>query len=404
MTTRRTFLVSTAAAPAFARPAKSVSILPDLENRIARHDFRGLTREDLPTPSMVVDLDLFEKNVKTMADHCKRTGISVRSHVKIHKSTDISKRQIAAGAIGVSCATIAECELLVNAGVKGVLHTCQPSGRNKITRAAALAKRDSTFITAVDDPIIAEQLDEAAATARTRINVVVDVYAGLTRQGCQPATALALAQKVASSKNLSLKGLMAYSGNASHTHGFEARTKRSSDDLAAMLEAFEACKKSGLPVEIKTGGSTGTYNIDVGSLTELQAGSYIFMDTAYVKIGGKSHPVNYDDFAAALVVLTTVVSKTRAGLCSIDAGNKAMLRTSDAVKGRSDVKIENQGAEYGLLVWKDGDRDYKVGDKAEIYPTNLDTSTNVYDRYYVARGEQIVDVWPIMGRAGAPQR
>lgn len=112
----------------------------------------------------------------------------------------------------------------------------------------------------------------------------------------------------------------------------------------------------------------------------------------------------YHDFKPALTVLSTVVSKQRDGLASIDAGNKAMLKPTDAVKGRPDVTIDNQGAEYGLLKWKDGDRDYKVGDKVEIYPSNLDTSTNVYDRYYVAKNNQIVDVWPIMDRAGAPQR
>jgi D-serine deaminase-like pyridoxal phosphate-dependent protein len=112
----------------------------------------------------------------------------------------------------------------------------------------------------------------------------------------------------------------------------------------------------------------------------------------------------YEDFDPALTVLSTVVSQTRPHQCSIDAGNKAMLRVTDAVKGRPGVTIQNQGAEYGMLLWNDGDRDILLGEKVEIYPSNLDTSTNVYDRYYVTRGEQIVDVWPIMGRAGAAQR
>jgi D-serine deaminase-like pyridoxal phosphate-dependent protein len=99
-----------------------------------------------------------------------------------------------------------------------------------------------------------------------------------------------------------------------------------------------------------------------------------------------------------------VISKRHPRQCTIDAGNKALLRPTDEVKGRPEVKAENQGAEYGILTWKDGDRDFKLGDRVELYPSNLDMSTNVYDRYYVARGEQIVDVWPIMGRAGAAQR
>ena len=159
-------------------------------------------------------------------------------------------------------------------------------------------------------------------------------------------------------------------------------------------------------MEIITGGSTGTYNVDseLKGLTELQAGSFVFMDTGYQKIGGKNNPAVFDDFGPALTVLTTVISKRHSGQCTIDAGNKALLKPTDEVKGRGDVRVENQGAEYGLLVWKDGDRDYKIGDRVELYPSNLDMSTNVYDRYYVTRGERLVDVWPIMGRSGAAQR
>ena len=165
-------------------------------------------------------------------------------------------------------------------------------------------------------------------------------------------------------------------------------------------------RKAGLPVEIVTGGSTGTYNIDSEKkgLTELQAGSFVFMDTLYRHIGGKQMPTVYSDFGNALTVMTTVISQRHPHQCTIDAGNKALLKPTDEVKGRPEVKVENQGAEYGILVWKDGDREFKLGERVDLYPSNLDMSTNVYDRYYVARGEQIVDVWPIMGRSGAAQR
>jgi D-serine deaminase-like pyridoxal phosphate-dependent protein len=256
-----------------------------------------------------------------------------------------------------------------------------------------------------DDPITVDLLDEACGAAGSKLNLLVDVYAGLTRQGIQPGQpALAVAQKIDKSKNLRFAGVMGYSGNASHTNGWENRKARSMADLSGLLETAELCRKSGLVVNILTGGSTGTYNIDTGKLTELQCGSYVFMDTAYRAIGAKDGDRVFKDFEPSLAVLTTVVSKTRPGQGTIDAGNKAMLRTSDEVKGHPGMKIENQGAEYGILHWKDGDRDLKLGDRVEIYPTNLDTSTNVYDRYYVCRNEQVIDVWPIMGRAGAAQR
>jgi D-serine deaminase-like pyridoxal phosphate-dependent protein len=171
------------------------------------------------------------------------------------------------------------------------------------------------------------------------------------------------------------------------------------------METVALCRKSGLDVGLITGGSTGTYNIDkeIG-LTELQCGSYVYMDTIYRRIGAKDDSEVYSDFGPALTVMTTVVSKTRPNQASIDAGNKAMLRPTDEVKGRADVKIENQGAEYGMLLWTDSDREIRLGDRVELYPSNLDMSVNVYDRIYVARGESIVDVWPIMGRSGFPQR
>jgi 3-hydroxy-D-aspartate aldolase len=167
-----------------------------------------------------------------------------------------------------------------------------------------------------------------------------------------------------------------------------------------------AAKSAGLPVEIVSGGSTGTYNIDseTKGLTELQAGSYVFMDTLYRVIGGKDDPHAFGDFGMSLTVMSTVISTRHPNQCTIDAGNKAMLKPTDEVKGRPEVKVENAGAEYGVLKWKDGERAFKLGEQVELYPSNLDMSTGVYDRYYVARGERIVDVWPIMGRAGAAQR
>ena len=408
MTSRRRFLTASAAVPLLARGAGAAKteFSSDVESRIARRDFHGLTKEDLPTPALILDEALFQKNLDKMAAHNKATGLKLRAHVKIHKCPEISKRQIALGANGVCCATTAECELLISSGVHGVLHTCQPAGRNQIARTVALARRDPTFTGVLDDPITVDALEDALAAAHTKMNVIVDVYAGLDRQGCPPGeTALRLAQKVDQSKHMKLVGIMGYSGGASHTHGWEARKKKSTDDVAAMLETVALCRKSGLPVEIVTGGSTGTYNIDTENhLTELQAGSYIFMDTLYRKIGGKDDEHVYSDFEPSLSVLTTVISKTRPNQCAVDYGNKALLRTTDEVKGRPGVKIESGGAEYGMLLWNDGDRDIKLAERVEIYPSNLDTSTNVYDRYYVMRGEQVVDVWPIMGRSGAAQR
>jgi D-serine deaminase-like pyridoxal phosphate-dependent protein len=215
MTSRRRFLGSAAAggflatSRSFGRPIR----YEEIEGRIARRDFKNLSKEDLPTPCMVVDLDIFERNLHTMAEHCRNTGIHLRGHVKVHKSPDIAKRQLALGSIGVTCATVAECELMASSGVKGVLLTRQPTSKNNIGRTIALAKREPTFGTVVDDPLVAGWLQDAAAAEGVKVRTVVDIYAGLTRHGIEAGQpALDLAKQVDASKNLKLVGLMGYSG------------------------------------------------------------------------------------------------------------------------------------------------------------------------------------------------
>src|SRR5260370_5236616 len=413
MTSRRQFLVAVAAAsiftPANIRAAKTTgSDFPyaEFEARIARRDFRDITKDVLPTPCMIVDLDLFQKNVKTMADHCKATGIHVRPHVKIHKSVDVARRQIAQGAIGLTCATMAEAELMSGAGIQHVLWPQQPAGVNNMARAVALSKKDPTFMFVVDDPQVVDWVEEAAAASNARLKIAVSVFAGMTRQGIENGQpAIELAQKVAASKRIEFEGFMAYSGSAAHTKTWPARRTRSAAHLAGVRETVHLARKAGLPVTIVSGGSTGTYNIDhENGLTELEAGSYVFMDTAYFAIGGKDDDATYNDFKGSLTVLTTVDSKRHPNLVTIDYGNKALNRPTDKVKGMPWLQVGSQGAEYGMLSWKDGDRDFKLGERVEIYCTTLDMSTNVYDRYYGAEGNRILAVWPIMGRGGAPQR
>lgn len=377
----------------------------DIEAKFAKRDFRDIAKEDLPTPSLVIDKPAFERNLDRMAKHCKTTGINIRAHCKIHKSVDIAKRQVALGSLGICCATVAEAELMVNAGIRNVLYTCQPAGKNKIWRTLALAAQDPTFMAVADDPQTVDLLDEGAASMNTKLTVFADLHAGLTRAGhATGEPGLKLAQKIASKKNLKLGGVMGYSGGASHTKGFANRKAKSVADVGPVVETANLCRKAGLDIPIVTGGSTGTYNIDreIG-LTELQAGSYIFMDSLYMAIGSSNGTPQYTDFEPAMSVLTTVISRNHPNQVTIDAGNKANLRPTDLVKGRPEVTVENQGAEYGILRWKDGPG-YELGARAELYCSNLDTTTSYYDRYYVCEGDRVVDLWPIMGRAGALQR
>lgn len=413
MNTRRQFIAAgTAAAAAFASSTrvlgKTSTSYPysEFESRIAKGDFRDITKDVLPTPCMLVDLELFEQNIRKMADHSKTVGINVRPHVKVHKCVQVAKRQIELGAVGLTCATVAEAELMSGAGIKGVLWTKQPASQNNIQRAIALSKRDPSFMFVMENPEVLDWVEQAAGAANVKCRIAVSVFASMPRQGIgNGKPALELAQRLDLSKHVQFEGFMAYSGSAAHTQGFEARCKKSSDDLAGVRETIDLSKKAGLPVNIVSGGSTGTYNIDKDNgLTELEAGSYVFMDTEYYPIGGKDGNDKYSDFGSALSVLTTVDAKHHPNLVTTDYGNKAMAKITDQVKDKPWLSVALQGAEYGGLKWQDGAPEPKLGDRVEIFPTNLDVSTAAYDRYYIIKGDQLVDVWSIMGRAGAAQR
>jgi D-serine deaminase-like pyridoxal phosphate-dependent protein len=414
MTTRREFLSSAAAIGFLAATGRASTTtssasypITELEARIAKGDFRGITKDVLPTPCMIVDLDMFKANVKHMAETAKASSMNVRPHVKVHKSVDVAKHQVAAGAVGLTCATIAEAELFSGAGIQNVLWTKQPVGVNNIQRAVALSKKDPTFMFVTDDAQVVDWLEEAAAANHAKLRIAVSVFAGMTRQGIEGGQpALQLAQKVCGSKRVQFEGFMAYSGGAAHTKGFELRKKASMEVLAGVRESKELALKSGLPVNIMSGGSTGTYNIDCETgLTELEAGTYVFMDTEYFIIGGEDGDMKrYNDWQPALTIMTTVDSQHHPNIITTDYGNKALAKKTDEVKDMPWLEVGVGGAEYGALRWKDGEQAPKLGDRVEIYCTNLDQSTNAFDRYYIAQDDKIVDVWPIMGRSGAAQR
>ena len=381
----------------------------ELEWKIKRHDLSGVAKHDLPTPNLVLDKDVFDKNLKTLADHCQATGIGLRSHVKVHRSPEIGMLQIKSGAHGLCCATISECEVMMDAGAPGILWTSQPVGPNKLSRVVALTNRDPAFMFVVEDPIIVDQLEELAASEKVTFNVVVDNDIGINRrQGVTPGKeGLELSQRVMKAKNLKLAGLMGYSGAASHAKGWEHRRDVSNTKVDELMESVHLCRKAGIPVDIVTGGSTGTYDIDSqhkDRLTELQAGSYALMDSYYQIIGSKSGSETFDNFGLALTVLTTVISRHYPKQASIDAGKKSMTKPTDIVKGRPDLRVRPAGAEFGLIEWEETDREPKLGDQLELVMSNLDMSVNCFDRMFVCKGHQVVDVFSVMGWSGLSQR
>ncbi|HEY2933102.1 MAG TPA: DSD1 family PLP-dependent enzyme [Acidobacteriota bacterium] len=403
--TRRTFVssllpVSMAALPA-ARKGYSMA-------EIDRKASRGvkaakLSKPDLPTPALLVDLDVFEANIKKMAAHARAAGKNLRPHAKTHKSAEAARRQQAAGAIGVCVATVPEAEVMVRGGIRGVLLTSPIMTAGKMERMVRLAGEEPALIVAVDHPRQVELYQAAAAAARRRLNVVVDLSVGDGRTGAASVeSALDLAKLVDKSGNLKLRGAEAYSGRSSHTVGFEKRRAYSHEVMAAALNLRERLRTTGLPADVLSGGSTGTYNIDteLDGITELQVGSYIFMDVDYRRIGGKSGE-HYEDFAPSLSVLATVVSANQKTHVTLDAGVKAFSTDRQFGPVARDIQGVSYGwggDEFGILRLENPSREVKLGDRLEFIVPHCDPTVNLYDRIYACRGDQVEEIWSVMDR------
>lgn len=341
---------------------------------------------ELPTPALLLDADIFEKNIALMAAHAGKSGKRLRPHAKAHKCAEVARRQIAAGAVGVCAATVAEAEYLIAEGIRGVLLTSPITEISKALRIARLSKHDETLTVVVDHQFQVLMYQRTGA----ELNVLVDIDLGDHRTGIAPGEpALALAKLV--NANLQFKGFQAYSVRGSHENGFEERSNFSRQALAPAAETRRRAR-----AEVLTGGSTGTYNIDsqIEGFTELQAGSYVFMDLAYRKIG-------VTEFGNALTVLATVVSASHADRVTVDAGFKAFATDRpfgpEALDIRG-VRYEWAGDEFGFVHLDSPSRELRLGNKIRFIPPHCDPTVNLYDRIYVHRGERVEDVWPIMGR------
>ena len=393
-----------AVAPVIMTPHARAYDIGEIEARLAMGSgIDGVMKDDLPTPALLLDLDAFEANIQRMASHGAEAGLDLRPHAKTHKCSQVAKRQIGAGAVGVCVATIREAEALAAAGIGGLLLTSESVGLNKIHRLIRLSARRPDTMAVVDHIDNARQLDEAASAAGVRLNVLIDVDPLGRRTGVPPGPrAVALAESVDRLSGLRLRGVHGYCGASSHVKGFEERKAHSAKYMVPVLESHAAMLKKGLPVEIMSGASTGTYNIDsdLKGMTEMQVGSYALMDIDYRVIGGRSGEI-YDDFRPALHVLATVISKNHDDIATVDAGLKAFATDRDfgpEVSRPAGLTYAFRGDEHGALMLSDSGREVVLGDKIELLVPHCDPNVNLYDRMYCVRGDHVQQVWKIDAR------
>ncbi len=342
-----------------------------------------MRKTELPTPALVVDLDLMEANIVSMQAAVSGAGKALRPHVKAHKRLEIAKRQIAAGAVGVCCATLMEMESMVRAGI-GVLLTTPVASLVKINRIMELSEIGDVTVV-VDHPFQVALYAESGA----KLNVLVDLDIGDHRTGVPcDERAVALALAVDSAPNLKFGGLQAYSVSGSHTVGWQKRMEHSTSAISLAVGVQKELIRQGLDATRLTGGSTGTWDIDIAipELTEMQAGSYPLMDVAYGKIGGVPFPV-------AMTVLATVISASHSDRVTVDAGFKAFATDRpfgpEAV-GIAGCRWEWAGDEHGFLF---AEALPKIGEQVAFVVPHCDPTVNLHEKMYACRGDVVEGVW-----------
>ena len=404
--TRRRFLQTSTSAAALWIPASVNSYThQEIQDLYVDGSMQAnVSKWELDTPSLCVDLDALGANIATMQDTLTRNGIASRPHGKTHKSPTIARMQLDAGAIGICAAKVSEAEAMFQHGIDAVLMTTTNVTATKIRRAMNLRYTNPQFIQATDSEQNARLLSEAAVSMGITADVVVDVDPGGHRTGITPGQpALALGQLIDQLPGLTLKGLLCYDGGSQHVKGFAARREQTLERLLGASDTFDLFNSSGLNTEIFSGGGTGSYNIDheTRGLTDVQVGSYVFMDAQYMDIGGEDNDELYADFEPSLTIMTTVLNDQYPGRCTTDAGAKACTinRPWPRVKGEIGMSYTSGSDEFGTLRYEEEpSRTYKVGDKIELIVSHCDPVVNLYNNLYAVRGERVEAIWPIAAR------
>jgi D-serine deaminase-like pyridoxal phosphate-dependent protein len=353
---------------------------------------------EIDTPALVVDLDIFERNLKNMAEFFRGHRANLRPHTKSHKCPEIARQQLASGAIGVTCAKLGEAEVMASYGIGPLLIANQVVGPVKIARLMALAQTADVTV-AVDGIDNVAELSAAATAAGVRLPVLVEVDVGMGRCGVLPgAPALALCRAVVGAHGLHLAGLMGFEGHVVDHTSFEAR-KRGCVAALELLDTTRALVEAdGIPVGIVSGGGTGTYQI-AGTwpgMTEVQAGSYVFMDATYKAIEGM------EAFDCSLTLLATVVSRPHERRAIVDAGLK-VLSTDQGLPvpvSPPGARVVGLSEEHGKLDFAEPSR-LRIGDRVSFLPSHCCTNVNLHDRLYGVRGERVEVVWDISARGRA---
>jgi 3-hydroxy-D-aspartate aldolase len=355
----------------------------------------------LSTPCLLLEAEELEQNVAAMMALVRRHGRRLRPHVKAHKSTAIARRQLEAGAIGLCCATVREAEVMAAAGLDGLLVTSPVTSPAMVERLVRARDRVGDIAVVVDSEAGVEALAVGASVDRP-IGAVVEIDVGQGRTGVtSPADAVRLARRIEALAQLRYRGIQAYYGHLQHVPAYADRKAMAAEQWARLRPFLDALRSEGLPPGIVTGGGTGTHLLDLeeGPFTEIQPGSYLFMDKQYGAVelapGGVS-------FRTSLNVATRVISANQPGLVVLDAGFKAMATDAGpalVASGESaEVAYQFMGDEHGGLHFAAGAARPQVGDLVRLVAPHCDPTVNLHDWLHVMQDGRLIDICPIDAR------
>lgn len=355
---------------------------------------------------MLVDIGLLYANIKKMMSTILPTGVKVRPHLKTSKCADLASLMCTEGATGGCVAKLGEAEALVARGFDDLLITSPVVGSPKVRRLVklvetryVLSRRPINLRVVIDDENNASEIAgymRPALADNRRMPVLIDVDVGLHRTGVQPGDpALRLARHIASLPELHLIGIQGYEGHVQHIHDYDERKQQCLEAMEKLTSTADLLRANGFEIKVVTAGGTGTaeFCAAVPGITEVQPGSFIFMDTDYRDVLGP------DSYANALTVLTTVISKQGPRRVTMDAGLKALSTDSGMAECKDPrYKHTNMGDEHGCLTWEEGTPDLNVGDKVEMIPSHIDPTVNLHETYWGYLGEHIVREWTVDAR------
>jgi len=361
------------------------------------------SRRSLNTPALVLDLEMLDRNIAEMAAFAKAHNVKLRPHSKTHKSADIAKRQIKAGALGVCCAKLGEAEALAEAGVEHLHITSPVVTPQAIDRLMKLNDKASDVMVVVDHPANADALATAAAKGKKPLTVIVDIDPGMHRTGvANPDAVVELVKKVTGLKSLNYAGVQFYCGSHQHILSFQERKEKIEERTEYLKGILKKLEAANLKPGIITGSGTGTHYIDakLGVFTELQVGSYVFMDHDYnvCDLRGADQPT----FEQALQIDARVVSANTPGMATVDAGLKAMATEKGPpmiLKGAADGSTTRfMGDEHLAVIAPQGQAAPALAEQVVLTPPHCDPTVNLYEAYHVVKGDTLVEIWPVTAR------